>query len=582
MIRNRKAKRGWSLTWAALIALGLLALPLRAVPVGAQTADQLKVGPVSALAIDNVGGGWGWTGPANPQDSGHLIRLKGGVWAEVSRNDAASGQLGTAAAVSKIVLTGDGKSGWATGTGGGPRLWQLKDGAWVDAPLPFGRDIVWSDLTLSADGTEGWLVASDPSLHYLPARLRNGQWVRVDNPSAGEMRFISLSPDGAHGWGVGPGKDKAKNVAVRLDKSGWAGDALDVPHNSVGVTADNLGNGWVVAPPVASALVRLTPKGAQALLPDPNSERPDIYPGLVIQSVAVNGTGRGWATATFEKPANPLLGASPTNQPLLFWLDGDRISEVPLGEVPVTPVGTKPNYMGPIAVSPDGAHAWMAASTGDSKFLKLLALKEGWLHDDPRQAEPLDGAGICFNESQYCLRGIFADFWKTHGGVDSLGFPITPEIWELTGPKGSDPIETVVQYTQRARLEWHGDLKGTPYEVLLGLLGNSLVEPRLNEEPFQPKPPSADPLSQWFELTQHNLRPPFLDYWRNNGGLQTFGYPRSEQFEEKNQADAKTYLVQYFERNRIEHHPENAGTKYEFLLGLLGVEQFKALYGFTP
>jgi hypothetical protein len=64
--------------------------------------------------------------------------------------------------------------------------------------------------------------------------------------------------------------------------------------------------------------------------------------------------------------------------------------------------------------------------------------------------------------------------------------------------------------------------------------------------------------------------------------LQTFGYPRSEQFEEVNQADGKSYLVQYFERNRIEHHPENAGTQYEFLLGLLGVEHFKALYGFTP
>jgi hypothetical protein len=114
------------------------------------------------------------------------------------------------------------------------------------------------------------------------------------------------------------------------------------------------------------------------------------------------------------------------------------------------------------------------------------------------------------------------------------------------------------------------------------LLGNSLVEPRLNEPPFRPAPPSADPVSRWFEPTQHNLRPPFLDYWRNNGGLQTFGYPRSEQFEEQNQADAKTYLVQYFERNRIEHHPENRGTKYEFLLGLLGVEQFQATYGFVP
>jgi hypothetical protein len=28
--------------------------------------------------------------------------------------------------------------------------------------------------------------------------------------------------------------------------------------------------------------------------------------------------------------------------------------------------------------------------------------------------------------------------------------------------------------------------------------------------------------------------------------------------------------VQYFERNRFEYHAENAGTRYEVLLGLLG------------
>lgn len=28
--------------------------------------------------------------------------------------------------------------------------------------------------------------------------------------------------------------------------------------------------------------------------------------------------------------------------------------------------------------------------------------------------------------------------------------------------------------------------------------------------------------------------------------------------------------MQYFERNRFEYHPENAGTQYEVLLGLLG------------
>ena len=46
--------------------------------------------------------------------------------------------------------------------------------------------------------------------------------------------------------------------------------------------------------------------------------------------------------------------------------------------------------------------------------------------------------------------------------------------------------------------------------------------------------------------------------------------------------DGKTYLVQYFERNRLEYHPENKGTPYEVLLGLLGVQTYQARYGARP
>jgi hypothetical protein len=41
---------------------------------------------------------------------------------------------------------------------------------------------------------------------------------------------------------------------------------------------------------------------------------------------------------------------------------------------------------------------------------------------------------------------------------------------------------------------------------------------------------------------------------------------------EINPTDGKPYLTQHFERARFEHHPENAGTPYEVLLGLLGRE----------
>jgi hypothetical protein len=66
------------------------------------------------------------------------------------------------------------------------------------------------------------------------------------------------------------------------------------------------------------------------------------------------------------------------------------------------------------------------------------------------------------------------------------------------------------------------------------------------------------------------LRAQFRAYWETNGGLAIYGYPISETFVEVNPADGQSYLVQYFERNRFEYHPEQAGTRYEVLLGLLG------------
>ena len=56
------------------------------------------------------------------------------------------------------------------------------------------------------------------------------------------------------------------------------------------------------------------------------------------------------------------------------------------------------------------------------------------------------------------------------------------------------------------------------------------------------------------------------------GGAAVFGYPISEPFEEVSKTDGQRYLVQYFERNRMEYHPELAGTAFEILLGHLGRE----------
>ena len=61
----------------------------------------------------------------------------------------------------------------------------------------------------------------------------------------------------------------------------------------------------------------------------------------------------------------------------------------------------------------------------------------------------------------------------------------------------------------------------------------------------------------------------FLQYWEANGGLAQQGFPLTDEFAEVSPIDGKTYTVQYFERARFEHHPENTG-KSQVLLGHLG------------
>jgi hypothetical protein len=61
----------------------------------------------------------------------------------------------------------------------------------------------------------------------------------------------------------------------------------------------------------------------------------------------------------------------------------------------------------------------------------------------------------------------------------------------------------------------------------------------------------------------------FREFWEQNGGLAVFGYPITPARNEPNRDTGKTYLTQWFERNRFELHPENT-PPYDVLLGRLG------------
>ncbi|HEX5501902.1 MAG TPA: hypothetical protein VFW96_04735 [Thermomicrobiales bacterium] len=71
-----------------------------------------------------------------------------------------------------------------------------------------------------------------------------------------------------------------------------------------------------------------------------------------------------------------------------------------------------------------------------------------------------------------------------------------------------------------------------------------------------------------FDETGYCVGGRFLAYWEAHGGLALNGYPLSMEFDQRLE-DGKVYTVQYFERVRMEWHPENP-PPYDVLLGQFG------------
>jgi hypothetical protein len=148
------------------------------------------------------------------------------------------------------------------------------------------------------------------------------------------------------------------------------------------------------------------------------------------------------------------------------------------------------------------------------------------------------------NETGHYVCGEFLNFFNTRGGLEVFGYPLTEAF--------SDPThgDLYVQYFQRARMEWR-PMNPAPYKVELGLLADELG---YNYPPARPEqiPSSNGALHHYFPETKHVVSYAFLNYFRSRGGIDIFGYPSSEFVYEGGR------VVQYFQRARMEWHPERA------------------------
>mgnify|MGYP001051936556 CR=1 FL=1 len=159
-----------------------------------------------------------------------------------------------------------------------------------------------------------------------------------------------------------------------------------------------------------------------------------------------------------------------------------------------------------------------------------------------------------FPETDHWISHGFLRYWQQFGGLPVFGYPISDEFQENG---------VTVQYFERARFEWHPGAWPSRYDVLLGLLGNELTVNRRAEAPFKPVQATSDANCTFYPATGHRLCFGFRAFWQANGGLAIYGYPISEEFQENG------YTVQYFERQRLEYHPENPPA-WQVEGGLLG------------
>ncbi len=163
-----------------------------------------------------------------------------------------------------------------------------------------------------------------------------------------------------------------------------------------------------------------------------------------------------------------------------------------------------------------------------------------------------------FPQTGHYLKYGFKEFWQSHGDLAYFGYPITEEFADVA-PDGQ---QVTVQYFERSKLEY---VKATG-TTRIGLVGTELTRDR-KFDPIQPFPDSPD--RRYFKETGHSLSSGFKKYWDDNNGLNTFGFPISEELTESG------LDVQYFERGRLEYHPELPEGK-RITLGRLGEELLEA------
>jgi hypothetical protein len=153
------------------------------------------------------------------------------------------------------------------------------------------------------------------------------------------------------------------------------------------------------------------------------------------------------------------------------------------------------------------------------------------------------------SEDGFTIDSRFSPYFKLHGGEKIFGDPISDAFIEVETGK-------IVQYFENARLELEPESSGG-MEVKTSSLGMMLGKweaPVIYDGEI--------PGCHFYHETGHRVCHAFLDYYKEHGGPETFGYPISELKLEDDR------MVQYFQWFRLDWFPEEVA--YPVQLGPIG------------
>jgi beta propeller repeat protein len=209
--------------------------------------------------------------------------------------------------------------------------------------------------------------------------------------------------------------------------------------------------------------------------------------------------------------------------------------------------------------------AWIGRGQFSARVTAVRLVKS--LPSDPQDAPTVSDPDVrYFAETRHSTAGAFRQFWSINGGLAVFGYPLT-EAFEETTAGGT---KRQVQYFERAKLEANSqDTK----QIALARLGAEIT----NGRPF-PTITAFDSTDEraYFPQTGHGSGGWFLQYWRDRGGVNVFGFPISEEVVENGRT------VQYFERARFEFVPTGTDAASGIALGQIGREALVKLGWLAP